>query len=169
MNKLSTHCKKRIRNQNQNPNQNPNPNQTQNMDKQSDKLIIWSHPDIISRIFKFALNHKNNEKGNFDFYVNLLCLSHMYSTIGSRVLNKSRKQFGCKCDCQKMKRYKIKDAINKWHCEGCAERIEQNSWKRSEYYEAEHKTLHKTICKECYEHHWVELLHRPLRLCIRSD
>ena len=120
----------------------------------------WSsNPDIINRMFILT---SNSFQRNKKFFINLLCVSQSYNLIGSR--HKPLKG-GCKCDCTKMKQYKIADAIKGWMCEGCEDRIHDNSWKKREYYFGK-KQIHKHICKECYANHWIRVLYRPLFLCL---
>ena len=140
--------------------------------------MSWSENyNIITKIFGFSLNYNAGGKGRggvcseqiFELYINLLCVSKFYNSVGRHVLEKSDKQYGCKCDCKKMKRYKIEDVMKRWNCKGCDERISDNCWKKSEYYEALRGELAEVVCKECYENHWVNILHRPLILCTTND
>jgi hypothetical protein len=123
----------------------------------------WSsNPDIVKRIFIFASKFKRSVDKNKNLLTNLLCVSHLYNFIGSKNI---RIKGVCKCNCIKMKEYKISDSVKRWMCEGCDDRINDNSWKHSEYY----SNIYKSVCKECYRDHWVNGLHRPLFLCVMEE
>jgi len=123
----------------------------------------WSsNPDIVKRFFIFASKINITSR---NIFINLLCVSKLYHFIGV----KQRQRTGaCKCNCTKMKQYKISDSIKKWMCEGCDDRISDNSWKQREYHFGK-DNIYKTICKKCYNDHWIDVLHRPFTLCIIDE
>lgn len=117
--------------------------------------------NVIEKMFEMSLY-------NPLLLINLLCVCQTFNVIGSRVLTRNGKSCRCQCDCSKMKQRKIEDTIKRWKCQGCDDRIADNCWRASEYSKAEKGEVKKAICKQCFANHWVESMHRPLRMCIKT-
>lgn len=125
------------------------------------RINKWSNnPEVVKKIFSNASKLKCIDI-NKGIFLNLLCVSHLYNYIGS----KTKDENNCRCDCVKMKQFKISESIKKWMCEGCEDRIHDSSWTLNDYYR---KKVFKTICKECYERHWIGVSYKPISLCLKD-
>ena len=126
---------------------------------------MWSENiDVIEDIFLSLA--KINTKENQSTFKNLMCVSSLYNSIGTHVLNKNSHKYGCKCICDKMIKHKISDTVKSWKCINCDLRISWNSWKRSDYYS---QKINKDVCKKCFKHHWVGTLFRKKDVLLNSE
>lgn len=120
----------------------------------------YDNPHLIYYIIKASTKKPN-------VFSKLIQLSFEHYSIGVQIMNNTKSKLGCKCNCERNKSFKIRDQLRRLHCEGCAESIDLNCWKRSDFYGT--KEVYKNVCKKCYKDHWCNTMKRKMSLCIKQD
>ena len=120
----------------------------------------YENPDLIHCIIKASVRKPH-------IFSKLSMLSYEHYCIGMEIFNTTKSKLGCKCNCEKNKGFKIIDETRKLHCKGCADSIDLNCWKSSDYFAT--KNLHKNVCKKCFKDHWCNVMKRKMSLCIKED
>ena len=119
----------------------------------------YENPNLVYYIIKASVRRPH-------LFSKLTSLSYEHYSIGVQIMSNTKTKLGCRCNCEKNKEFKIIDETRKLHCEGCADSIDLNCWKKSDYYATEN--VHKNVCKKCYKDHWYNVMKRKMSLCIKE-
>lgn len=120
----------------------------------------YDNPNLVYTIMKVAIRNPN-------IFSRLMSMSMFHYSMGISIMNNTKEDVKCKCDCTKNKEYKMKDEARKLHCNGCVDTIELNCWNKSDY--NSNLSVKSNICKKCFKDHWYRVMRRKMSLCLLNN
>jgi hypothetical protein len=120
----------------------------------------YDNPNLVYLIMKIAIRKPN-------VFSRLMSMSSYHYSIGVGIMNNTKGELKCKCNCKKNKEYKIIDETRKLHCHGCVDTIASNCWSQSDY--ISNAVIKSNVCRKCYKDHWYQVMRRRMTLCIVTE
>ena len=121
-------------------------------------LSPWSLYVIVAHLFSVVL-----QAGDVQLFRTLKSINRDFYVASRHRLSKHRR---CRCDCERMKEWRIRDGVRRWWCAECNLSLAWGAtWQMSDFYS---RKIHLTICRRCFQHHWLNTAYRPLYLCLRD-